>query len=83
MQTYIEYLRGKVEDNQTINHHGKELKVENGKVVDMSEVGGGDSTMTPVEPFDSKKKADLVSTDEKIQREALKEYYQRWSKKLL
>ena len=77
MQTYIEYLRGKVEDNQSINHHGKELKVENGKIVDISDVGGGDNTMTPVEPFNSKTSIDLVSTDEKVQREALKEYYQR------
>ena len=77
LQTYIEYLRGKVEDSQSINHHGKELKVENGKVVDVSDVGGNGSTSTPVEPFNRKANADLVSTDEQVQREALKKYYER------
>ena len=50
LQTYIEYLRGKVEDNQTINHHGKQLEVEDGKVVGISALGGGKAEeLTPVE----------------------------------
>ena len=28
MQTYIEYLRGLVEDKKTINHHGREVEVD-------------------------------------------------------
>ena len=53
IQTRIEYLRGKVEDSQTINHHGKTLDVEGGKVVNISEVGGGQADeITPVVPFD-------------------------------
>jgi hypothetical protein len=28
LQTYIEYLRGLVEESKTINHHGKEVKVD-------------------------------------------------------
>ena len=28
LQTYIEYLRGIVEETKTINHHGKEISVE-------------------------------------------------------
>jgi hypothetical protein len=28
LQTYIEYLRGLVEETKTINHHGKEITVE-------------------------------------------------------
>ena len=50
LQTYIEYLRGKVEDSQTINHHGKSLQVEDGKVVTVSEVGEGQAVgITPLE----------------------------------
>ena len=40
LQTHIEYLRGKIEDSQTINHHGKKLEIEAGKVVGISQVGG-------------------------------------------
>ena len=29
LQTYIEYLRGLVEDNKTINHHGREVEKPN------------------------------------------------------
>ena len=28
LQTYIEHLRGLVEQTKTINHHGKEVKVD-------------------------------------------------------
>ena len=28
LQTYIEHLRGLVEETKTINHHGKEVQVE-------------------------------------------------------
>jgi hypothetical protein len=28
LQTYIEYLRGLVEETKTINHHGKEITVD-------------------------------------------------------
>ena len=28
LQTYIEHLRGIVEETKTINHHGKEISVE-------------------------------------------------------
>ena len=28
LQTYIEHLRGLVEQSKTINHHGKEVKVD-------------------------------------------------------
>ena len=28
LQTYIEYLRGLVEDKKTINHHGREVDVD-------------------------------------------------------
>ena len=28
MQTYIEYLRGLVEDKKTINHHGQEREID-------------------------------------------------------
>ena len=28
LQTYIEYLRGLVEEKTTINHHGKDLEVD-------------------------------------------------------
>ena len=28
MQTYIEYLRGLVEDKKTINHHGREREID-------------------------------------------------------
>ena len=28
MQTYIEYLRGLVEETKTINHHGKQVTVD-------------------------------------------------------
>ena len=51
IQTRIEHLRGKVEENQTINHHGKKLEVEGGKVVNISDVGGGNTQETPVLPF--------------------------------
>ena len=52
IQTRIEHVRGKVEDSQTINHHGKKLEVEGGKVVNISEVGGGQADeITPVVPF--------------------------------
>ena len=50
IQTRIEYLRGKIEENQTINHHGKKLEVEGGKVVSVSGVGGEQpDDVTPVE----------------------------------
>ena len=50
LQTYIEYLRGKVEDSQTINHHGKQLEVEDGKVIGISGLGGSKTgELTPVE----------------------------------
>ena len=55
LQTYIEFLRGKLEDSQTINHHGKALEVEGGRVVSVSEVGGVDAqadTITPVESLE-------------------------------
>ena len=52
IQTRIEHLRGKVEESQTINHHGKKLDVEGGKVVNISEVGGGHADeVTTVVPF--------------------------------
>merc|ERR1719431_1830502 len=82
LQTYIEYLRGKVEDSQTINHHGKSLKVEDGKVITVSEVGEGQAVgITPLETDHShgtQKEYDenLFNVDEKIQREALKSYYE-------
>ena len=39
-----------MEDSQTINHHGKSLKVEDGKVITVSEVGEGQSVgITPLE----------------------------------
>merc|ERR1719312_2270308 len=85
LQTYIEYLRGKVEDSQTINHHGKSLQVEDGKVITVSEVGEGQSVgITPLEIDQShanQKEYDenLFNIDEKIQREALKSYYERRS----
>ena len=28
LQTYIEYLRGLVEDKRTINHHGREREID-------------------------------------------------------
>ena len=28
LQTYIEYLRGLVEDKKTINHHGREVQID-------------------------------------------------------
>ena len=28
LQTYIEYLRGLVEDKKTINHHGREREID-------------------------------------------------------
>ena len=28
LQTYIEYLRGLVEDSKTINHHGREHEID-------------------------------------------------------
>ena len=58
IQTRIEYLRGKIEENQTINHHGKTLEVIDGKVVGVSDVGsdhGQDDqphAVTPVVPFE-------------------------------
>ena len=52
LQTYIEYLRGEVEDSQKINHHGKEMEVEGGKIVKISDVGGVlPDESTPVVPF--------------------------------
>ena len=52
VQTHIEHLRGKVEESQTINHHGKQLEVVDGKVVGISEVGGENlDDRTPVVPF--------------------------------
>ena len=52
VQTRIEHLRGIVEDSQTINHHGKKLEIEGGKVVGFSEVGGDQpDDVTPVVPF--------------------------------
>ena len=52
VQTRIEHLRGMVEDSQTINHHGKKLEIEGGKVVGVSEVGGDQpDDVTPVVPF--------------------------------
>ena len=35
LQTYIEYLRGLVEQSKTINHHGKETNVES--IVDLAD----------------------------------------------
>ena len=41
-----------MEESQTINHHGKKLDVEGGKVVSISAVGGGEADeITPVVPF--------------------------------
>ena len=44
LQTYIEHLRGLVEESKTINHHGKEIQVDNKinpetqmKIVDVEE----------------------------------------------
>ena len=52
LQTYIEYLRGEVEDSQKINHHGKEMEVEGGKIVKISDVGGVlPDESSPVVPF--------------------------------
>ena len=28
LQTYVEYLRGLVEDSKTINHHGREREID-------------------------------------------------------
>ena len=28
LQTYIEHLRGLMEESKTINHHGKEIKID-------------------------------------------------------
>ena len=28
LQTYIEHLRGLMEESKTINHHGKEVKID-------------------------------------------------------
>ena len=42
LQTYIEYLRGLVEETKTINHHGKQVKVdlhESGPEAEMNENG--------------------------------------------
>ena len=54
MQTHIEYLRGQIEDGQTINHHGKTLEVVDGKVVGILKIGGGDEPfeVTKVAPVD-------------------------------
>ena len=58
IQTRIEYLRGKIEESQTINHHGKTLEVIDGKVVGVSDVGSDhvhgnqNHAFTPVVPFD-------------------------------
>ena len=63
LQTYIEYLRGKVEDSQTINHHGKSLQVEDGKVITVSEVGEGQAVgITPLET-DHRQAALLLELD--------------------
>ena len=62
LQTYIEHLRGKIEDSTTINHHGKELTIEDGKVIGVSDVGGSstDPDPTPVVPFKDSNKALIV-----------------------
>ena len=71
-------MRGKVEDSQTINHHGKKLDVEGGKVVNISAVGEGKlDEITPVEEPETKPNQDLVNVDEKVQRAALKAYYEK------
>ena len=79
LQTYIEHLRGKIEDSTTINYHGKELTIEDGKVIGVSDVGvsSTDPDPTPVVPFKDSNKA-LINTDEQAQREALKAYYERY-----
>ena len=56
VQTYIEHLRGEVEDNRKINHHGKELEIEGETRVSVSNVGGTTTKQdapeeTPVVPF--------------------------------
>ena len=51
----------------------RNCKVIDGKVVGVSEVGGAIDP-TPVEPFNTD---DLISRNEKVQREALKTYYER------
>ena len=71
-------MRGKVEDSQTINHHGKKLDVEGGKVVNISAVGvGKPNEITSVEEPKTKPNLDLVNVDEKVQRAALKAYYEK------
>ena len=56
MQTYIEHLRGEVEDNRKINHHGKEIEIEGETLVNVSNVGDTTTQQdtpeeTPVVPF--------------------------------
>ena len=56
MQTYIEYLRGEVEDNRKVNHHGKEVKIAGDTRVNVSNVGEETTEQdapeeTPVVPF--------------------------------
>jgi len=75
LQTYIEHLRGKTEENKEINHHGKKIEVESKeknshKIINVNSVGdtySGDEVK-------------VFSVNERVQREALKSYYEKRSK---
>merc|ERR1712130_682005 len=73
LQTYIEYLRGLVEDKKTINHHGREVEVDLELMTEKPiQVKPAITQVFDLETLNGK----LFSINEQEQREALKGFYE-------
>ena len=84
LQTYIEYLRGLVEDKKTINHHGREVEVDLDLLSEKPSLTQVYDLKLLVCWFrwvililSSASHGKLFSVNEEVQREALKEFYER------
>ena len=66
LQTYIEHLREKTEESKEINHHGKSITVEAAPTAKAAWNDKGEEGLQ------------VRSVHENVQREALKEMYERY-----
>ena len=100
LQTFIEHLRGKVEDKQEINHHGKTIEIgetndaKSPKIINVKgsviavtkvlhylqiqfRVKPGEDMYEGANEDKAYKVPKILSVNERVQREALRTYYQQ------
>ena len=76
LQTYIEYLRGKVDDKKEMNHHGKTIVVDTATKVEPLEYVTDLKKQSSFKPFHFRE-SQIRSINEQVQQRALKNMYDR------